>query len=246
MSTYFWWRDRRARSRTAGAHRACRVRSWRRRHAQLRRWPDEGMLLGCDRPRGACSIQHRSDEYACTKQSDCNNGPHVHRRVLRRPGGGDRRRLEANRRPARTAPTPRAAPPAAARATSGSRRARLIAARRTATVRSPAPPATSATSSATPTTRVATASTARPRCRATSRARATARAATSQCGLGPCDVSVLGSERCRSVACEQLVRVRRDVYRQPELRLIRSSARRSRARAGLGCTSVPTVCHSCP
>ena len=23
---------------------------------------------------GACSIQHRSDEYACTKQADCNNG----------------------------------------------------------------------------------------------------------------------------------------------------------------------------
>jgi hypothetical protein len=66
-----------------------------------------------------------------------------------------------------------------------------------------------------------------------------------QCGLGPCDVNCSGPGSCRTIACNSSCAC--DVTCTGSQSCGDTITCTSLAcKAGLGCTSVPNICHSCP
>lgn len=191
----------------------------------------------------ACSIQHRSDEYACTKTADCNNG---------------RSCVEGYCVIATAADAPR--PPSDTPNNTGSDAASCPAgcsacnvAQHTCTidcrmsncngqVACPAGYKCNIMCDTDNSCRNGVDCQAALSCNLTCSGTGSCR--NIQCGMGPCDVSCSGAGSCRNVACDNSCAC--DVTctgNQSCGDTIQCTS--LGCSTGLGCTSVPSFCHSC-
>jgi len=180
-----------------------------------------GVSLALVAVTSSCSVSHRSDAFTCTTQADCVNGRTCVQGSVWCPTS-----TRASTGPAVAAATVRKA---ARRATWPRRRARSIAGRRAAPARSPARPATTATSCATRRARAGTASTARTAPRAASPAPARTRVRASNAARAR--VMSCAPARARAATSRATTRARA-ISPAPATRAAaatRSSARRTRA-----------------
>ncbi|MBV8761280.1 MAG: hypothetical protein JO257_28545 [Deltaproteobacteria bacterium] len=193
----------------------------------------------------SCSIQHRSDGFACTKQSDCNNGRTCTDGFCVLPGGGG---VDA---PGSHVDAPgthadAATCPAGCSTCNVTQHTCTIDCRSSncnGAVACPAGYKCDIMCDSDNSCRNGVDCTAALSCNITCSGGSSCR--TVQCGLGPCDVACSGNSSCRGVACGNSCAC--DVTctgNQSCLDTIQCTS--LACKSGLGCTSVPTVCHSCP
>ena len=192
----------------------------------------------------ACSIQHRSGEYACTKQSDCNNGRTCTDGFCVLPGGNGPDAPKTIDSPGTHADASTC--PAGCTACNPAQHTCTIDCRSANCNGSVSCPAgykcdiqCDTDNSCRNGVDCSTALSCNVTCSGTGSCRNVA------CGLGPCDVACSGASSCRGVACGNSCAC--DVTCTGNQSCSDTINCTSLAcKSGLGCTSVPTVCHSCP
>lgn len=191
----------------------------------------------------ACSIQHRSGEYACTKQSDCNNGRTCTDGFCVLPGGGGPDAPKSIDAPSHG---DSASCPAGCSTCNVGQKTCTIDCRSSncnGQVACPAGYKCDIQCDTDNSCRNGVDCTAALSCNITCSGGNTCR--NVECGLGPCDVACSGVSSCRGVACNSSCAC--DVTCTGNQSCSDTIACTSLAcKSGLGCTSVPTVCHSCP
>jgi len=200
-------------------------------------------LLGLMILLGACSIQHRSDAYACTKQADCNNGRTCTDGLCVVPGSGmpDAPKgvdaavhIDAN-----------GCPPGCSTCNVGQKTCTIDcqSSNCNGSVACPAGYKCDIKCDTDNSCRNGVDCTAALSCNLTCSGTSSCR--NVQCGLGPCDINCSGPSSCRTISCNSSCAC--DVACTGNSSCGDTIQCTSLAcKAGLGCTSVPTVCHSCP
>jgi hypothetical protein len=205
-------------------------------------------LLGFVIAFAACSVQHRSDEYACTKQADCNSGRTCTDGFCVLPGGGsgmpDAAKMDA---PGHGSGTPDASscPSGCSSCNVGQMTCTIDCQSKDCTgpVACPAGYRCDIKCDADNACRNGVDCTTALSCNITCSSGGSCR--NVECGLGPCDVQCSGTQSCRTVACNNSCAC--DVTCTGSQSCSSGIQCTSLAcQAGFGCTSVPTVCHSCP
>jgi hypothetical protein len=192
----------------------------------------------------ACSIQHKSDEYACTKTAECNNGRAcvdgyciVASAVDAPPAPIDT--------PIHTTPDAPACPAGCTTCNPGQHTCTIDCSMTNCNgqVACPAGYKCDILCDTDNSCRNGVDCQAAASCNITCSGNGSCR--NLQCGAGPCDVNCAGAGACRNVACNDSCACDvtcagnqscGDSIQCPQLG----------CRAGLGCTSVPSFCHSCP
>jgi len=198
-------------------------------------------LLGLMIVLAACSIQHRSDEYACNKPADCNNGRTCVDNFCVVPGGTTADAAKTDGAPHIDASS---CPPGCSTCNVTQKTCTIDcqSSNCTGQVACPAGYKCDIKCDSDNACRNGVDCTAALSCNITCSSGGSCR--NVQCGLGPCDVACTGTGSCRSVACNASCAC--DVTCTGAQSCSSGIQCSSLAcQAGLGCTSVPTVCHSC-
>ena len=191
----------------------------------------------------ACSIQHRTGEYACTKQSDCNNGRTCTDGFCVLPGGGNPDAPKTV--DGATHADANGCPPGCSTCDTTKHTCTIDcrSSNCNGAVACPAGYKCDIQCDTDNSCRNGVDCTAALSCNVTCSGNSSCRNVS--CGLGPCDVSCSGPSSCRGVACGNSCAC--DVTCTGSQSCGDTAVCTSFAcKSGLGCTSVPTVCHSCP
>jgi hypothetical protein len=201
-------------------------------------------LLGLMILLGACSIQHRSDAYACTKQADCNSGRTCTDGLCVVPGSGTPDAPKSIDAPGTHVDA--SSCPAGCSTCNVAQKTCTIDCQSSncnGQVACPAGYKCDIKCDTDNSCRTGVDCTAALSCNLTCSGTSSCR--NVQCGLGPCDINCSGASSCRTIACNSSCAC--DVACTGNSSCGDTIQCTSFAcKAGLGCTSVPTVCHSCP
>jgi hypothetical protein len=191
----------------------------------------------------ACSVQHRSDEYACTKQSDCNSGRTcVGGFCVAQGGNGPDAKIDG---PSMGSGDASNGCPTGCSACNPAQHTCTIDCRSSncnGAVACPAGYRCDIMCDTDNSCRNGVDCTAGLACNVTCSGGNTCHNVT--CGLGPCDINCSGASSCKGVACNSSCAC--DVTCTGTQSCGDTVQCTSLAcKVGLGCSSVPTVCHSC-
>jgi hypothetical protein len=199
-------------------------------------------LLALSLVLAGCSIQHRSDAYACTQTSECNNGRTCVDGFCVVNGGG----VDAPRPGDATMGGDASSCPAGCSSCNTAQHTCTIDCRSSncnGQVACPAGYRCDIMCDTDNSCRNGVDCQAALSCNVTCSGTSSCR--NVQCGLGPCDINCSGPSSCRGIACNSSCAC--DVTctgNQSCAALIQCTS--LACKSGLGCTSVPNVCHSCP